>query len=1528
MYLVGKIKYNDNMFECLYMYEKGIKSLYLKVDGIVTSGYRDIHGEISIYKNYIAQDICKDIQRFESYINSKGVNKETLVNSLGVNLVYTGIKNKTSFTITKLNNTDVVGLKVNNAIYDIDLSVSASAIEPRVDFVTITNDIYTTDLGDEIRTRSLDEIGIEKDITWLKDKEYKVLNKTSDILKLISILSKFKGIISYDTETTGLKINMFGQYGNKHRDKLIEINKELDVNSRYKVDELVGVCISIKENEGYYIPVKHKKFDNAFYDDKEKVANLKQRLYNKYKNYSFKGIQKNMQRYVLNLDSYEDIPNDVLLMEALRDILSSTESKILAHNCAFDWKVNHLYSIDTNFTDDTLLMHQLVYKFKDGKTMNSGLKTLTKELLGIDQLDLHDFFLGYTEDDSGLNRLSKKRKKDTLVDFSYMDYEGTRAYAPADADLTLQVYNILIKDFMENHRDEEYLYVTELQVAHAIGYMEFYGLRIDEDKIENARLRTLRDKLLLEHKIRLVGGMVTDKEVELLKELDVIDVNGDKDALDKLLKECEEVFTHEIAGLGSSFNLGSAQQACKYFYEDLGIECPQEKPSVAKGVIKQLKKLKNEDGSNKYQVIHDYADYKEMDTQLSKFYTQLPNYMYPGGYIFASYGQISTNTGRMSCKRPNNQQLPKYVTSLVIPREDSVFMDADFSQIEYRTLVALANEPTLKEQFKDPDNDYHTMMAALMFAIDYAAVTDVLRSAAKGLNFGIPYGMGIRALAIMLTGNDSPESIVLAQERYEQYFENQPNVRAFFEKVKQDAKQSGFTSTFWGRKRYYNFLTADGKYSRSLESRALRQAGNSVVQGCQSGDSRIQTKEYGIVKLKDVVDQTLNVWDGNEWTEGDILYSGKKQKCIIKFSGGQEIICSPDHKFLVVSHRGNKRFVDCKDLKSSQASKTPHRVCINLNYEPSDFKYTSVVARKKYTSEQYNAKNVFLDDIGDSFKIGVVLGRLASDGNICNTDRHKVIRQIVAEHEYNILPTLTEYMHNLGIKVDDRGVREGRTQGIKVVKAHSTSLVQEIAELDIKHKVHKNIFMDTELLRGFLRGFFDGDGGISGHSIALTFGKQYNFESMCKDIQKALLFFGVRSYYKEYKDRYKITIKTYDNQRFLDLIGFINEDKQAKGRELKCVRDEHIFGKVLVVESVEITDEYIDMYDVCNTERGYYVADGIITHNTAADIFKIAVARTWRYIRKNNLLGLVHISNLVHDEQLIEINVKELNVQRVLTDIINCMELNLEKYNFPPLFVGAGIGASWKDAKGKMAEIHPYLANRLKDESASYGLEDVKLDNAVDVLSYFKDRVYNYRKEVVATYLSGEGLTDTNFKASIGNLINLQFDYKLPDNIDTGNVNEVLYYRVGKFIDEFNLGIDVESYTSLKDSGVVVYDSEAEKDELEAINELEDELDLDSSEKSRGKEVVDNNTLGINPVDVARVFGYCLDVDRNLVVLNMDLGNTNLKVGYIKLHTNKDMGNKGIRCHLIIDGKVVEYKDLLYGVNVGNLDLIFLDKKY
>ena len=77
------------------------------------------------------------------------------------------------------------------------------------------------------------------------------------------------------------------------------------------------------------------------------------------------------------------------------------------------------------------------------------------------------------------------------------------------------------------------------------------------------------------------------------------------------------------------------------------------------------------------------------------------------------------------------------------------------------------------------------------------------------------------------------------------------------------------------------------------------------------------------------------------------------------------------------------------------------------------------------------------------------------------------------------------------------------------------------------------------------------------------------------------------------------------------------------------------------------------------------------------------VARNFNYIRKNKLFGKLLIVNMIHDEQLMEINVKELNAQRIVTDVCKNMQFKLE--GFPPLFVGAGIGAAWGVAKGKMA---------------------------------------------------------------------------------------------------------------------------------------------------------------------------------------------------------------------------------------------------
>ena len=144
--------------------------------------------------------------------------------------------------------------------------------------------------------------------------------------------------------------------------------------------------------------------------------------------------------------------------------------------------------------------------------------------------------------------------------------------------------------------------------------------------------------------------------------------------------------------------------------------------------------------------------------------------------LFRSFGQISTATGRMSCSRPNAQQYPKIITKIVKPRPGFVMMDADYSQIEYRVLTALAKNDGLAKLFSNPDSDYHTLMASLMYGVEYSAVTPPMRSAAKSFNFGIPYGMGLGSLAILLTGKNTPQTRDEAAEKMEDYL----NMKKFF----------------------------------------------------------------------------------------------------------------------------------------------------------------------------------------------------------------------------------------------------------------------------------------------------------------------------------------------------------------------------------------------------------------------------------------------------------------------------------------------------------------------------------------------------------------------------------------------------------------------------------------------------------------------------------------------------------------------------------------------------------------------------
>ena len=1540
MFTRGEYQDKNDTYGVLVSHTKQEVEVILVSAGQVCSAFKATHdGTEYSFLNKKAKDLWKIIHGGISGCKSK--NGSAVPFELGTSVMHEFTKSKNEYCI-ELYNGCLVGCDILTAL---DHMVKLSYVKDGTNFpqnipyiklttqkqVSLENDFNAND----VVVRSVEEIALEKnDITWLKKKKYYIVNDDEQAEKIFSFLDKYNGAIAYDTETTGLKINCFGKINSKYKKQLEEYNLA-HPDEPLRADRLVGIIFCVEDNVSYYFPCFNRKFKNLYDTDtptRQQVINNIKARYTIGDLATVSDEDSDMAQFIRN-NPPEEWGSDVILMERVRDILQTKH--IVAHNGSFEWKVGWQYEVDTNLKDDTMIMHQIMYKFRS-TTSNRGepsnLKFLSKLELGIDQWELGDFFPDFKEDTSGTVRSNSRargtsKKQNSKIDFSYMTYEGTRVYAPTDGDATFLLYKKYKTDMLQNHREQEYIYNVEVIVACAIAYMEFYGIRINEDKITAVRDQTKAQIQCLISEIRQSVDYAGSNELEAYNNLKLrmdefkkADNSGNEqerteanlrtlEATDNLVKAINDDAEHQL-------NLASPAQVAELFYDVIGIPLQGEKRSVAKREIKGMLKMKNDDGSLKYPVVKMYSDYKKLDTLMTKFFDNLPYYMYPGGLIFCSFGQISTATGRMSCSKPNAQQFPKDITKIIEPRPGYVMLDADYSQIEYRVLTGMAGNEGLAKLFSDPDSDYHTLMASMMYNVPYASVTPKMRSDAKSFNFGIPYGMGLKSLAILLTGMSGPAQVDEAKEKYEKYFQNQPKTRKFFDTVKEQAQINGYTRTFWNRYRYYTFMDADGTVNNARKAAALRQAGNAVIQGCISGDTRIQTKEYGIVKIQDVAGERLTVWDGEHWVLGDITYSGKKKKCIVTFGNNQKFICSPIHKFLTRTSKGNEMFVRCEDLKSSSVSTNPHRVLINKEYSPSDYVYTSEHAIDDM-GFSHNANNHTLADIGDSFKIGVVLGRLASDGSIFNRDiGGSSIRQIVAEHESDVADTLMNYMKCLGAKRKDNDVREGRNESLTYIDTYGQCLVNEISRLDIKHQIHKNIFKDTELLRGFLRGMFDGDGGISGKTISLVFGTQFEFEEMCRDIQKALTMLGIRSRYSKYEYRHKITISTYDNEKFMDLIGFISKYKNVKGRELTTVKENRMFSGCLVVKSVEITDEYIDMYDVCNTDGGYYVADGIITHNTAADIFKISVARNFMYIRKNKLLGHLLIINMIHDEQLMEINAQKLNVQRILRDVGHNMQFNVE--GFPPLYIGAGIGKAWGLAKGKMAEIHPNLLNELSTEADNIPIFHGKTEpvDTAEVLKYFDERVLDFRRRKVADYLLNPENYGKDLHPAIGNLLNLQFTYGHDKDAEGLKDDEFTLLCVKEFINHNNLeGVKAEYFKAQEEN------TEEPEEEDEDYDDDEDGVEEIEGDIETQYNLIDESDVvyGTSIHDIIKTFKYVELPSKKILGLDVtDLYYKNREdmIDYLSAHVCEEDDEGAMEVTLLSNANVINRT----GLYVNNIE--------
>ncbi len=545
--------------------------------------------------------------------------------------------------------------------------------------------------------------------------------------------------------------------------------------------------------------------------------------------------------------------------------------------------------------------------------------------------------------------------------------------------------------------------------------------------------------------------------------------------------------------------------------------------------------------------------------------------------------------------------------------------NCDYSQAELRILAELSGDEAFVSAFKS-GQDLHTLTASQMFGVPVDQVQKPQRSAAKAINFGLAYGMGPGGLAPRLgVSLDESKSLI------SKYFAAYPGIQRWLDKAAKDAVRLGYSVTPLGRKRFYNM--PDESLKRQNEDEWRRQIGaierqgkNSPIQGCVVGSTRIFEETHGYVPIESLRGQVVSVWDGTTFSQAVVVYSGKKQLVRIHLWDGNYIECSPDHRFLVRPTTGSDMW------KTPAEFKAQNKLILGEAVPPWSLVPTMPVRRH---SPVWNAKNVSLSQITDPAALGEWLGRLASDGSLHNG----AACLLVAEHEEEVLlPRLREISPQLGyVGYSVRSTLE-KPKRFHRLNISSRAIVHELRELGIKERVPDCAWQNGALLAGYLRGMFDGDGTVNRDDAFLVFGRGAKHLRWAREIQQALLLFGIRSRVNVCADRINVRVVKKDVPIFCEQIGFMNPQKQAKAESVSARVTDINYGRGVRVKSVEFTDKWVDMYDVVNSQTARFMANGLIVHNCNADMTKLALINLRAALRRWDARTV----NTVHDEIVVE----------------------------------------------------------------------------------------------------------------------------------------------------------------------------------------------------------------------------------------------------------------------------------------------------
>lgn len=297
------------------------------------------------------------------------------------------------------------------------------------------------------------------------------------------------------------------------------------------------------------------------------------------------------------------------------------------------------------------------------------------------------------------------------------------------------------------------------------------------------------------------------------------------------LREYAEKLSVQIGALetsiyekaGEEFNINSPKQLGVILFEKLQLPNGKKTKTGYSTAAEVLERLAPD-----HPIVADILEYRQLAKLKSTYADGLVNYIAEDGRIHTSFNQTITATGRLSSTEPNLQNIPmrielgRLIRKAFLPKDGFVFMDADYSQIELRVLAHLSEDEKLIEAYRTAQ-DIHRTTASQVFHIPFDEVTDLQRRNAKAVNFGIVYGISSFGLS-----QDLSISKKEAAEYIERYFETYPKIKGYLDGLVTQAKEQGYVTTMFGRRRPIPELSSSNFMQRAFGERI---AMNSPIQG-------------------------------------------------------------------------------------------------------------------------------------------------------------------------------------------------------------------------------------------------------------------------------------------------------------------------------------------------------------------------------------------------------------------------------------------------------------------------------------------------------------------------------------------------------------------------------------------------------------------------------------------------------------------------------------------------------------------------